>query len=1230
MSESAVNWTPEQQHAIEARGKGLIVSAAAGSGKTAVLIERMIQLLSDESSKIPADRLLAVTFTNDAAAQMREKLSAAFAEKIKQDPENKWLLQQQNLLQLARISTINSFCLDLVKSNINMFDLSGGLTVLEENVQTLIYERSRDEALQELCRTSPDEYELLMSAFSQKQLADVIYSFYTFFRSLPFREDWLEKAINNFIDRDLFDKLMDERFEKAEQLLVKAKQHHELFEQYTQYSDDLIILSDYTKLYENAESDRALLKKLSALVKDRDIDGIAELDASPDRLKPVASTSKVFKALEEDLQALIKEKHSLAKNERECFRDCITEIKDMFLLTEEILTENMLINRDILSALAKLCSMIDDIAMQEKIERNGITFSDAELMAKELLVTLENGELVRTELAEEIRFNRLYEVIFIDEFQDVNDLQELVFRVLSDTDDLRIMGKNVFVVGDVKQAIYKFRLSDPELFIKTEKDANSPDNASQLEAVNLNRNFRSRREVIDYVNFAFSSLMTEDCGGVNYDDSQKLVQGAAYDERLCPAEVYFVDNAPEFKKKYGFSRENYETALIIKKMLDDKEPVFENGKSRPCTAGDFCILAQTNSEIKAAAAALEAAGLRVYSKDTDGYLRSREISLVLDMLRVIDDPMNDISLAALILSPILGFTPEEAANLSALSTRAEPTKHYWQIILGTDKEKSSSHDKETDYIDLGDKVLQQKCTYAYRLITKLRFMSMDMSLEGLIKKIYDLTDLMGITSLYLDADKKRANLRLLLQYAAAYEQNSLEGVTGFLRYIDSVSSNKSAFSKAVTASQGIDSVCVKTYHASKGLEFPFVFLTDLDRAFDKVSDAAIMHNELGCAFRFLAERQRIMKKSIYYDYLRKHTILDEKSERLRLLYVGCTRAKEKLFLCCAPTYKSNESFEQSLNRKRQYISSLAGRRDISDIVSDANSMLDWVLISLFRLHSCEDVKYWFGLSDVGIEKSAAQDPDLIFTDLSRSGNYPDVQTGDKKQGPSPDNELLRKLKERADADLEHLSSQVQAASKMTVTEIVSAEHERSHGITEDFFPNLPRLDDENDELSAAEKGTFTHKFMEVADYAKAEQSVRGELDRLTEEGYFSRKEASGVYVDALEKFFSSDLYLRMKRSDEIMREKQFLVAFDDLELYGRYEQYLSDGSMLQGIADCIFKENGEYIIVDYKTDRFKNESEIMKYSVQLDLYKAAFGLLLDSPVKGCCIYSFWLGRAVEL
>ncbi|MBR1422743.1 MAG: UvrD-helicase domain-containing protein [Ruminococcus sp.] len=1230
MSDTAVKWTPEQQRAIDARGKGMIVSAAAGSGKTAVLIERMIQLLSDENSKVPADRLLAVTFTNDAAAQMREKLSAAFAQKLRQDPENKWLLQQQNLLQLARISTINSFCLDLVKSNINMFELSGGLTVLEENVQTLIYERSRDEALQELCRSFPKEYELLTASFSQGQLTDVIYSFYTFFRSLPFREDWLEKAKNNFTDRSLFDKLMSERFEKAEKLLKTAEQHLELFEQYSRYSDELFTLSDYSKLYENADSDRALLRKLSDLVKAQDIDAIAELDASLDRIKPVVTTSKIFKALAEDIQALIKEKHSLAKNERECFKECIIGIKDMFSLSEEILVGNMLTNRDILSSLAKLCQMIDDIAMQEKTERNGITFSDAELMAKELLVRLENGKLVRTELAEEIRANRLYEVIFIDEFQDVNDLQELVFRVLSDTDDLNIMGRNVFVVGDVKQAIYKFRLSDPGLFIKTEKDANDPDNASQLEAVNLNCNFRSRKEVINYVNFAFSSLMTEACGGVLYDESQQLVQGAKYDERFCPAEVYFVDNDPGFKKKYGFSRENYETALIIKKMLDDKEPVFENGKSRPCTASDFCILAQTNSEIKAAAAALEAVGLRVYSKDTDGYLRSREISLVLDMLRVIDDPMNDIAFAALMLSPILSFTPDEAAELSVLSTRAEPTKHYWQIILGTDKEKSSSHDKETDYIDLGNKALQQKCTYAYRLVTKLRFMSMDMSLEDLIKKIYDLTDLMGITSLYLDADKKRANLRLLLQYAASYEQNSLEGVTGFLRYIDSVSANKSAFSKAVTSSQGTDSVYVKTYHASKGLEFPFVFLNDLDRAFDKVSDAAIMHNELGCAFRFLTERQRIVKKSIYYDYLRNLTVLDEKSERLRLLYVGCTRAREKLFLCCAPSYKSNETFEHALQKKRQYLSSLAGKCDISDTVSEANSMLDWVLISLFRMHSCDEAEYWFALSDTGIEKSDEPDPDIVLTDLSRSGNFPDERSDTKKQPPTVNEQLLRELKARADFDIDHAASQVQAASKMTVTEIVSAEHEKSHGITEDFFPNLPRLDDENDELSAAEKGTFTHKFMEVADYQKAEQSVRDELERLVGEGFFSRKEASGVYVEALEKFFSSDLYLRMKRSDVIMREKQFLVGFDDLALDNRYEQYLSNGSMLQGIADCIFKENGEYIIVDYKTDRFKDESEMMKYSVQLDLYKAAFGLLLDVPVNGCCIYSFWLGRAVDL
>ncbi len=1222
-----VKWTDRQKQAIGDRGKGMIVSAAAGSGKTAVLIERMIRLLCDENERMPADRLLAVTFTKEAAAQMRDKLAQAFEERLRCDPDNKWLLEQQNLLQLARISTINSFCLDLVRTNLDRLDFSGGLTILEENVQQLIYDSSKEQALRDLYASSPESYELIMRAFGENGLSDVLDKLYSFLRTMPFREEWLENARNNFTDAETFDRMIDERFERCERALKKARAALDRFRDIAAYSDDYLILSDFAKLYDNAESDAELMARLEKAVKKRDTDAIAAMPVKLGAIK-TPRKSKKLDALDPAARNVLEEKCSLAKNERSIFKAALDEIHGCFDLTRRQMLDNMLASADLLDVLAEVCRWIDELALEQKLERNGITFSDAELLAKELLVKKENGRLVRTELAEQIRQDGIFGLIFIDEFQDVNNLQELVFRVLSDTDDLDIMGRNVFVVGDVKQAIYKFRLSNPDLFIKTLDDARRDENKQQLEAVILNQNFRSRMQVISFVNFCFDSLMSVSCGGVTYNDDHALVKGADYDESEHSTKVLLIDNDPAFKKENGFSRENYECARLINDMLQKGEPVNDKGKLRPCRPGDFCILVQTNAEGRAASAALEAVGLKSYTKDTDGYLASREIQLAVNILRVIDNPMKDIPLAALMLSPIMGFGPDEAARVAAFATRGKTKRHFWQVLVASDESKRDADKKEAEFIDLGDEKLQRKCQEAFRLIDRLRTLSMNMSLEKFIGRVYDMTDLMGITSLYLDADKKRANLRLLLQYAHAYEESSSEGVTGFIRYLDSVSKNEKAFSKAVTAVSGSGSVCVKTYHASKGLEYPFVFLTQLDREIESRTSDLITHNDLGCAFSFTSPDGMIRHRSLYYDKLKKTEGFEALSEAMRLMYVGFTRAREQLFVCYAPAYKTNESFETALGKKRVLADSVKDSDGLADLVTGCGSMLDWLTIALVRQHDNSGFCGWLGAEGFAAQRSKLDDPDIELIDLSQNADAPEKlkQTDEKEQ--HFDSRLLDRLKKRADFEYRSpVGGEEAPPAKMTVTEIVASRNAEKYGEAPDlFFPNLLRLDETMDQLSAAERGTFTHKFMELADYKKASISVSAELERLVSEGFFTKREANGVYKDALEAFFRSGLCARIMASPKVLREKQFLVSYDDLDLPKEFDKYLGSGSMLQGIADCIFLEDDGYVLIDYKTDRFKDESEFEKYNEQLALYKAALDLILDKPVKECRICSLWLLR----
>ncbi len=1228
-SNGQVKWTSDQKKAIDSRGKGIVVSAAAGSGKTAVLIERMIRLLSDEHNKIPADRLLAVTFTKEAAAQMKDKLNEAFSEQLRRDPENKWLLSQQNLLQLANISTINAFCLDLVKSNLHKFDFQGGITILDDSIQTLILQESKKAALEKLCSEDYESYEFLRRAFRDSALDSILTEFYTFMRSLAFPNKWVEQAHRNFTDDEIFDGLISDNFTKMSDKLDKAYQLYYRFEHITQYSDDLFIFSDYDKLYLTAESDRELLHNVKKAIENKDIDYFAENTANFERIKP-APRDKRFNELADDIKLRINDLHVQAASYRSDYKNIVNEIFGFFKLSRDKLKENMLLSDRIFSILCDLCRDIEAFSMKEKVERNGVTFSDVELMARDLLIEETETGVRRTELAEEIRNNRLYEIIFIDEFQDVNNLQELVFRALSDTDNPEIMGKNVFVVGDIKQAIYRFRLSNPELFSKTRRDALDEKNSDTLESITLSKNFRSRRTVIDFVNFLFHILMTEKNGQVNYDSSEELQQGAEFVGEDIPTEVMLIQGDKEYGKIKGYSVENYIVASKIREMIDQKVQVCEHGKLRDCRAGDFCILVQVNKECSRVAKALESVGLKAHSEDTDGYMKSREISIVVNLLRIIDNPMNDIALTAVMMSPVMDFSPDDMAKISQ-RTKISGTRlrdHIYQVLAAAGAEKGERHEKEAEYIDLGDSLLQQKCSDACKLINSLRYFSMSMGLERLIRKIYDMTDLMGITSLYLDSAKKRANLRLLLEYAASYEENSQEGVTGFLRYLDSVSANEKAFKQAVTVTEGADSVSVKTYHASKGLEFPFVFLCQLDHSMTGMKRNFCTHNELGFAFAFNDNDRLLNKSSLYYNYLSDISALEEKSERLRLLYVGCTRAKEKLFVCCAPNAGGTKSYENVINDKIKYISRLRNNSEIEGIVSDASTMLDWIMLALSLHKDGETLLEWLGTDKIGIEESDYPMPEIEFDEYHIEEKQQETEEN-KHIKAKPNNALLKTLTDKF--NYEYDNSDCETPAKMTVTEITEIEKEKKLGEKNpEFYPNLPRLDDELDKLTSAEKGTFTHKFMELADYEKAKADVKCELDRLVEKGFFSRKEADGVYIDAVEAFFSSDFYKRMSRSPQIMREKKFLVSISDLDLKDRLPDYEGKGGMIQGIADCIFKENDEYVLVDYKTDRFKDIEQVMEYKTQLELYKAAFELILGEKIKSSYIYSFWLRKGVEI
>lgn len=1227
----SVNWTAEQELAIKTTDRGVIVSAAAGSGKTAVLIERLIRLLSDEKKKIPADRLLAVTFTNDAAAQMRDKLNAAFEEKIRQFPDNKWLLSQQNLLQLAKISTIDSFCLELVKENLHLFNFQGGIKILDTPFADQILEQSINTAVEELCEKEPEKYDTLYNAFSSGsfRIFDLVSRLYKFLRSLPFPNKWINQSCKIYTDPQKLEEFINMQFENAEIKLENIEKDIAGIRSVMSYT-----FSAGGKSYPLSDNLKTLCRIIDAqndnyaaakcCITDRDYDKMSECEIN--KVKFSARLSGLAK-LPEDVQSIFTDLKEQAKDLNAKINDEFNELCEMFSLSKEKIRNNFQKVNEIFLILLQIEKRAEQLCMEAKLEKNSVDFADIELMAKDLLVEETDSGYKRTELAEEIRSSHMYEIIMIDEFQDVNNLQDLIFRAVSDSDDIEIMGKNVFVVGDIKQSIYKFRLSNPELFVKCLESAEDEKNDGLLKAIYLQKNFRSRKEVVDTVNFMFRNLMSIKAGSVTYDEKEKLELGASYTERSVPSEVMMITSHDDFDSSCGYTEENLLVAKRIKQMIEEKAPVCDKGIDRPCCPSDFCILVQVNDECRKMTKALEQVGLHAFSEDTDGYIQSREITLMLDILRIIDNPMNDIALAGVMMSPIMNFTPDDMAVIREKGGQNKDFQnHFYQILTAADRSKKDTHEKVSDYIDLGSELLQKKCEEAYRLINDLRYFAMSMSLERLIRKVFDMTDLMGITSLYLDSDKKRANLRLLLEYASRYEQSSQEGVSGFLRYIDSVSSQEDAFKQAVSVTAATDSVLVKTYHASKGLEYPFVFICQLWRTIEMKSSSIYMHNTKGFAFNFSDVPNLINRRNPYCDYLVGELSDEEKSERMRLFYVACTRAKEKLFISYAVNVPKNSTFEKSIDLQKK---TAAEAENITpEVVLSQKSILSWVTLALMRYPHNEKFVQWLNVDASRIvPDKAAENVKIEFVPMELEENTESRQEV-KTEFAKPDMKMVEELRKKYSFKYDMTSAM--QPSKLAVTEIVQAEKEKElKDKNPEFYPNLPRLDDELDKLTNAERGTFTHKFMELANYENAEISPAEELDRLCRDGYFTDKEASGVYVKSLEKFFSSDFYKRMKNSDEIIRERKFLVSMEDLKLDGELADITGGDGMIQGIADCIFKESDGYVIVDYKTDRFENVQEMFKYDTQLKIYKAAFELILGERVKSCYIYSFYLGEGAE-
>lgn len=1188
-------WTKEQLDAINAENTGIIVSAAAGSGKTSVLVARLLRVLSDTENKLPADRLAVVTFTNDAAAQMKQRLSEALSARLAEEPDNLWLCSQQNLLQTAKISTIHSFCFDLIRENIQAAEVSAGFRILDGNEEKLLMSKAADNVFERFYGEKPQLTEALADFFSGSQrgdgeLEEAMLKIYGFLISIPFYEDWLAAQTEKYSagfkpESDPLAAAYLKRLERAyRKILDKAEYAQSLFKR------------EFGRVSNAVDGDIDNVKTLlNNLRNGTDWDGKT---AVPEFKFPVFDTPRKLSEEEKAVKDKIKKIRDDYKKEYE------KTVKNIF--TEKNIAEDYKKHGEILVGLSELIACFSEELKRLKSEKNALGFSDAEQLAVKLLAEKDgDGNIVKTALAREL--SDYYGMIMIDEFQDANSNQDLIFKLLSKGGTAEKGGTNLFAVGDVKQSIYRFRLANPKLFLdalsKSERYTGE-DFSGTSAAVYLNRNFRSSGDVVGFVNYVFSLLMTEENGELDYTESEALVQGLEYPSGDRTTEIIVVPQNDE-QSETEENEDGEEVAPIsearaaarkIKSMLGVRT-VFEKGGERPCEPKDFCILLRNKTSAELYVSELEAAGIRAYTEEPPGCLRSREISALTALLAVIDNPMQDIPLTAALMSPMFMLTAEDMARLAAAKNDGET---YFTVIKET-----VSGERET----AADELLYSKLERFMKTFEKLRYCAASQRLERLIRTVYDSTDLLSAVQVYKDGARKRANLRLLLDIAEEYEKNSGGGLSGFVRYVGTVIKRGGDFAGAASSSVTENVVSVKTIHKSKGLEYPFVFLCGTSVKFNEKDGAQRIqiNSELGIGFKIQERKKLKLYNSFPREVIRAVNGSNAKSEELRLLYVALTRAREQLFI----TVPDCERVRKRIAAVRAEVVAAGGVTPAA--VSSAGSMLDWITAAMVVHPNGE----WFRdgeilpLADSGVRVNVYKFEENEETQTEENASVT----------AKPDTETLKRLEDMF--AYRYGGKLTDKAAKITVTEI-------SKSGDGSLYLRRPDFAAQYGGLTAAEKGTAMHTFMQYADYSAAERDASAEADRLAERGLLSFEERDSLNIGQLRTFFGTELYQRMKKSGEIRREQKFLIKKCDTGLDDERLMEYNKDSMLQGIADCMFEENGEIILVDYKTDRVDDEGTLLlRYDLQLKLYGAALGRIFGKRVGEAYLYSFALGRAVK-
>lgn len=1157
-------WTEQQQNAIDSRGGTLLLSAAAGSGKTAVLVERIIKLLTEGNDPVEPNELLVVTFTNAAAQEMRMRISAAVDALIRKEPENNLYRSIKMKLPEAQISTIDSFCINLVRENFHSADIEPDFKLLAGGETQILISEAMAKTLDTICSDFPDIYDMLNSMTSygrdDSNLSGKIIKLYEFSLAHPFPDKWLDSIKNMYSHSDdvkntVWGKvIIDDAAVSADYALDLVRNA------LNDIKYDDVVFEKYSGAVENAYS---LLESFKTELQDGTWDSIynfindntfSSLPRAPrgygDNPVKCAAEHKYKKAL-----------------------DIYNNISKSVCTDTDGFNRDNELQKNVIDALVSAVRMFATNYEELKKDRNSYTFSDIMHRALKLIAKNDGGEITKTSLAYSLE--KRYREILIDEYQDTNEAQDMLFYMLSKN------GNNMFMVGDVKQSIYRFRLAMPEIFVRKGKEFSPYDGENYPAKIVLGKNFRSRKGVLDNINFLFDRLMSEKAGEMDYTAEDALYYGEGYTPDEEPAvELRFLrSDSDETEADY--------IATLIDGMIRNGATVSDKGNIRKARPSDFCILMRSpGSKAEIYADALKKRGIQCSSQKKSSLFDALEVSVFMSLLKVINNPTDDVSMLAVMFSPMYGFTADDAVEFKLEDKR----RNMYSCLKKSESEKAK-------------KLLDDLAEY--------RRMSAVMPFDMFVRTLMESTGYPAIVSAMSEGNIRRTNLMMLCALASEYAANSTAGIDGFVRYVSRLAEKGSDIPSANDVSESADVVRIYSIHKSKGLEFPFVILADCAKKFNLMdaADDMIISTATGVGM-VIINNEKLQKYSTVGHAASKIAVRNATvSEELRVLYVAMTRAKEKLI-----AVSSDPKIEDTVANICAEVP--FDRKPSAGIVLKANSYKNWFLMGYLNHPDMHGL-----LKDINVEKlyNKAESPLKVIVDDPEEIN---IETAENI-AVKADYAIIDELKKRCEFEYPY-SIPEDARPKRVASEF------ENHIFKPEYFGKTKPSFVLGDKLSPAEVGTANHLFLQNLDFNA--QSIADECKRMLDCHILNEKQANSIRIDKVEQFMLSDLFSRIKNADAVYREKEFTVEINlgDIDTSVN-ENVKNEKILVLGKADLVFTENGKATIVDYKTDRSKTREEfITAYSGQLDMYRRAMEQVLEMPVTQAVIYSLELGEEIMI